>query len=245
MRASFLVGWGLGVGMASVAAAALAQGTPQQAPPAPYPYGPPPYQPYATQPGYPPPGYPPPGYPPGQQLPQNAYPNGYPGAYAGPYAPTPPTKLPYREGVAPPAGYHLEENPRKGLVISGAIVLGTTYFLSASIGMASSNHDDRWLAVPVLGPFLDLGARGDRSSCPSDATCPVEIVIRTYLAIDGVVQAAGALLLISGFAFQKKEFVSDTYYSASQRGPRLSLWSVTPDVVPGSRYGLMLRGAIF
>ena len=66
-----------------------------------------------------------------------------------------------------------------------------------------------------------------------------------YLVLDGVVQAAGAVLLVTGLALQKKEFVSDTYYGAANRGPRFSLFSVTPDVVPGSRYGLTLRGAIF
>jgi hypothetical protein len=250
MRARLGMGFGLGLWIASVPVTALAQSSPPPpaaTPPAPYSYPPPPYyqQPYPVQPGYPQPGYPPPGYPPQGQVPPNAYPNGYPGAY-GPYAPTPPTKLPYREGAAPPPGYHIEQGPRKGLVIAGAIVLGTTYFLSASIGMASTDHDDRWLLVPVFGPFLDLGARGDRSSCSSgNLDCVTEPVIRTYLVLDGVVQATGAVLLITGLAFQKKEFVSDTYYGAENRGPRFSLYSVTPDVVPGSRYGLTLRGAIF
>jgi len=67
------------------------------------PYPPPPY-------GAPPPYYGPP--------PQGSY--GY-----GP----PPVRIPYRDGESHP-GYHIEENPRKGLVISGAIrVRRTVLFL--------------------------------------------------------------------------------------------------------------------
>jgi hypothetical protein len=145
-----------------------------------------------------------------------------------------------------PAGYHLEERPRKGLVIAGSVVLGTTYFLSAAIGMASTNTGDRWLLVPVFGPFLDLGARGSDSCTTSSSarTCDaLETVVRFYLALDGVVQGSGALLLISGFVFPKKEFVSDSYYGRT-RGPGVAWWTVTPDVT-SSRVGLTLRGGLF
>jgi hypothetical protein len=126
------------------------------------------------------------------------------------------------------------------------VVLGTTYFLSAAIGMASKNTDDRWLLVPVFGPFLDLGARGNTtcSSTSSSACDALDTVVRFYLAMDGVVQGAGGLLLVSGFLFPKKEFVSDSYYGASDRGPGIAWWTVTPDVT-STRYGLTLRGGLF
>src|SRR5262245_51887322 len=81
---------------------ASAASSAQPYPPAPYaaPNAPSPY------PYYPPPAYgPPPAYVPPPQ-------------YAPPtYAPSP--RIKYEPGMAPPRGYHLEENPRKGLVISG------------------------------------------------------------------------------------------------------------------------------
>jgi hypothetical protein len=170
------------------------------------------------------------------------------GRYGEPsYAP----RIKYREGMPAPAGYHLEESPRKGLVIAGAVTLGTTYFLSALIGGASSNPDDRWLLVPVFGPFVDAGNRGSHgciargSSTPSDQTCEaLETVVVTYLVFDGVAQAAGGILLALGFALPKKEFVSDTYYGLSS-GPRVASWVVVPQVTPGARYGLVLRGEVF
>jgi hypothetical protein len=219
-----------------VGAMSFAQGKPQSGPP-PYPAQPPP-------PGAYPQAAAPTPYPYYQQAPPGTYQEAAPGGYAG-YAPPPPI-LKYQEGARAPAGYHLEERPRKGLVVAGSVVLGTTYFLSAAIGMASRNTDDRWLLVPVFGPFLDLGARGN-NGCTGTATAAcdaLDAVVRFYLALDGVVQGAGALLLVSGFVFPKKEFVSDSYYGASGKGPGIAWWTVSPDVT-SSRYGLTLRGALF
>jgi hypothetical protein len=170
-----------------------------------------------------------------------------PGAYAQQPGAAP-VKLRYQDGVAPPAGYHMEEHPRKGLVIGGAVTLGTAYFLSATIGLSSSNPDDRWLLMPVFGPFIDMGARGSHSCGPNSnaVDCNLfEPIIRFYLAMDGIVQTAGGVLLLSGFLFPKKEFVSDTYYGFVNHGPRLASWTVLPQVTPGSRLGLTLLGEIF
>jgi len=221
MRASIFVGLAASISIGFASAGASAQ-TPQ-----PYPPQPPPNYPY-----YPPPqGYaPPPGYAPPQ---------------GSNYVPPPPTKIKYQEGMAPPQGYHIEENPRKGLVIAGYVVLGSTYFLSATIGMSSSNPDDRWLLVPVFGPFVDLGARNSHGCSSGNTTCEVfDPVIKTYLALDGAAQMAGAVLLTTGYLFTKKEFVSDTYYGRAS-APRVATWTVVPQVTPGSRYGLMLRGELF
>jgi len=90
----------------------------------------------------------------------------------------------------------------------------------------------------VFGPFLDLGARSSQTcgASSSDTECVVEPIIRTWLAIDGAMQITGAVLLTTGFVFRKKELVSDTYYGGSGGGPRISWWTVVPDVLPGSHY---------
>jgi hypothetical protein len=200
---------------------------------APGPYPPIPYTPggMAPYPYYPPPNLtPPPTYVP---------PPGY-----SPYGLNP--RLKYEEGMPPPRGYHLEENPRKGLVISGALVLGGSYLFSALVGGTSSNTDDRWLLLPVFGPFFDIAARNAHGCSSSDTGCNVfDPIIKFYLAVDGIAQVAGGVLLATGFIFPKKEYVSDTYYGRSARGPRIATWTVVPQVTPGARYGLMLRGEVF
>jgi hypothetical protein len=194
-------------------AAAPAQPYPAQPPPGAAPYPSPPY-------GAPPPYYGPP--------PQGAY----------GYAP-PPVRIPYHEGESHP-GYHLEENPRKGLVISGAVVFGVPYFLSVTVGLSSSNSADRWLLVPVFGPLATLAARSNK--CTDDVSCVFEPVIRIYLAFDFVTQATGALLFSLGFALPKKEFVIDQRYGSAFQ---LKSWAVAPRIFEGSKPGLVLSGEIF
>src|SRR5262245_29259274 len=108
---------------------------PQSPPPPPYPppaYAPPPY----SAPGYPPPAY---------YYPQGAY-----------------RPLPYvrrstehMDPDDPPPGYHTESRTRSGLVIGGAVMLGITYFISASAaagGLSDRSDNLVPLFVPLAGP---------------------------------------------------------------------------------------------
>src|SRR5262245_28427624 len=83
-----------------------------QAPPPSAPSGPPLYQPY--------PPYPPP---------YGAYPYPYPYPYQQP-PPTPPRELPYKEGAAIPPGYHVDTRIRRGPIIAGASMAGSTYMIN-------------------------------------------------------------------------------------------------------------------
>jgi hypothetical protein len=183
-----------------------------------------------------------PDYPPPNRKPPPAY---VPPPDYVPFGPSP--ILEYQEGVAPPQGYHLERRPREDLVIQGGLVLGGSYLFSAFVGATSSNTDDRWLLLPVFGPFLDILVRTQHrcDAASPGATCNVfDQVTRFYLALDGVAQVAGGALFASGFIFQKKELVMDSYDCAALRGPRVTRWTLVPEVAP-SRYGLMLRGELF
>lgn len=184
-----------------------------------------------------------PGYPPAYQ--------GYP-AYPG-YTPyptytyqAPPTRLRYVEGMAPPAGYHFEENPNRGLVMSGLIVFLVPYTLSATIGLSSKNEADRWLLVPVVGPVADSNARSNNcgnSTAGQAFDCAVEPVVRTYLVIDTLMQATGAILFTMGYLFPKKEFVSN-YLVGERKVPPLA-WSIAPHFDHQGRIGVTVGGTIF
>lgn len=193
---------------------------------------PPPYpaQPGYAQPGYPaqyPPGYPPTGYPPAYP----AYPGyGYPYGYAP--AAIPPKKVPYVEGQPGPPGYRLTTESSKGLVISGAICLGVGYsfmLLSAPIVAAvrKSNDEDpddaNVMMIPVVGPFLSIWALDS------------EGVGTSFLILDGLLQTAGAGMLIGGLASPRK-----VWLRGDIAGVRYQL---TPGLVGKNTPGLGLTGS--
>ncbi len=95
-----------------------------------------------------------------------------------------------------PAGYHPEQRKRKGLIISGAILFGSAYLISAfsaSVGADLSNHGNNAAAalfVPVVGPFIQM-ATWDSSTG------------RFFLAIDGACQVAGVAMVLAGISQPK------------------------------------------
>lgn len=102
----------------------------------------------------------------------------YPGAtYPSSYVLTPPEPR-YREVL----------EPRYGLLVAGAVVLGSSWMINASVGYMI----DEWrLMVPVVGPFLQT-QRIDTS----DGAGGRSLVM--LLVFDGMVQAAGLAMTLVG-----------------------------------------------
>ncbi len=182
--------------------------------------------------------------PPPAAYPQPAYPvapGAYPVAYPAPagavpwsynYAPV----YPYRDGMPLPPGYHLEERPRRGLVIAGWLVAGIPYGLGLTIAASSDfGNQSGWLAVPFLGPWLTLGKRDygcderDEYEDEDDRSCLEDAVVAP-LIMDGIAQTAGGTLLLVGYLATKMYAVRDGVSSV-----------VVPSRV-GSGYGLTWAG---
>jgi hypothetical protein len=168
----------------------------------------------AVAPAQPPPGYPyqypppPPGY--------GYYPPPPPG-YAYPaygYARRPPDTVAYQGGPIP-AGYHLEERPKKGLIISGALLTGVPWAIGlAGVSSANFPNSSGWLVVPALGPWLTLAARHDSTCNYNDGSdvCfddGLNALARTALVFDGLVQTAGAVLFIFGVSSKSQVLARD------------------------------------
>jgi hypothetical protein len=100
--------------------------------------------------------------------------------------------LPYKEGDPIPPGYEISSRPRRGLIIGGAVTLGTTWLLSvltASFVDSFGRTNPLWpLYIPVVGPFIAIG------------TAESEGAGTAYLVIDGIAQAGGLAMIIAGFA---------------------------------------------
>jgi hypothetical protein len=142
---------------------------------------------------------------------------GYPPSAAG-YPPPvwqAPETLPYHEGSPIPAGYRVVEKTRTGFVIAGALTLGIPYVIGLSaVSTHDSNNGANWLLVPAIGPWLAIAAR--RHVCKYEAgsisvndpvECTTDALATTGLVFDGIVQTAGATLLVIGFALPKKVLV--------------------------------------
>jgi hypothetical protein len=137
------------------------------------------------------------------------------GAAAAPPQPAPPTPSSWHHGDPVPPGYHVEEQPRGGLVTAGYIVAGIPYFFSVVTALAAnSNNESGWLYVPLAGPWITLGRRG--YSCNADASnqttsqslaCVADIFVVMGLVFDGIVQATGGTLLLVGYTATKPGLV--------------------------------------
>jgi hypothetical protein len=220
------------------AAGAFAQASPPPAQTAPAQQPPPPGYP----PPYAPPAAQPPGYPPATEAP----PGWSAPAYANQYRYQPmPMELRYVEGRPIPPGYHPETRPRKGLVISGSIVFGIPYFLSLSVAASSKYTPDRWLYAPLVGPFIDLGQRKENcvtygnGSFGTTTTCSDDSSERFFLMADGLMQVAGATMLILGLALPQHLLVRDDAPFVGGK-PAQFAWTIAPQKMGRSGYGLGL-----
>jgi hypothetical protein len=155
-------------------------------------------------------------------------------------------ELRYVEGRPIPPGYHLEQRPRKGLVVSGSIVFGIAYFLSLSVAASSKYEPDRWLYAPIAGPFIDLGNRKENcNTIPNNlgttTTCSDDSSERFFLMADGLMQTAGATMLVLGLALPQKLLVRDDapFVGGS---PNRFAWTIAPRAMGRSGYGLGVVG---
>jgi hypothetical protein len=158
-----------------------------------------------------------------------------------------PLEMKYVEGRPIPAGYHLETRARRGLVVSGPIIFGVPYLLSMSVAASSHYQPDRWLYAPVVGPFVNLATRADdcdpnNSSGSSNVTvCSGDSGIRFFLMLDGLMQTAGATLLVLGLALPQHLLVRD---DAPFTGANKSnfAWAISPYAIGRSGYGVGING---
>lgn len=111
-----------------------------------------------------------------------------------------PAEFSYDDGQPIPDGYHLATRVRKGAIIGGAVPFGTLYLLSALTAAGNADANPRGenpasaLYIPAIGPFIQMGHTSTQSS-------------GVLLAIDGIGQTAGLILLIYGLTSPKQVLV--------------------------------------
>jgi hypothetical protein len=91
-----------------------------------------------------------------------------------------------------PPGYRPATRSRRGLLITGAAIFGSMYMMSVLAGGTDSSLTP--LYVPVLGPFLQIATGHDDGA-------------NGLLMLDGLGQAAGAVMLLIGATTTKTVLV--------------------------------------
>jgi hypothetical protein len=113
----------------------------------------------------------------------------------------------------PPPGYHTESRARTGLVVSGGVMFGVTYALSAitAIGAISANDSGyQPLFIPVAGPFVALGSTHVFVGTQDGLQEAGKVLGAIALVFDGIIQFAGATLFVVGLAVPRDVVVRDT-----------------------------------
>jgi hypothetical protein len=100
---------------------------------------------------------------------------------------------------------------------SGLGTFGVGYLAAVVVAATSSHPGDSRLYVPVLGPWLDLGSRGD---CPvSSPGCDHETINKVLIVGDGVIQAAGVVTMLAGLLHPTRTVVATKAFSIAQIVP--------------------------
>jgi hypothetical protein len=144
-------------------------------------------------------------------------------------APQPPPSTPTMNEA--PA--HTTWRPDRTLLMSGLVLFGAPYIASVGIAVTSRRTADGNLAVPVIGPWLDLGGR---RACQGPG-CGTETGYEVLLAANGIMQTIGAFQIVGAFLFP------DTTHEATTitTGRNTSLTIAPSRVGPGG-YGLAAMG---
>jgi hypothetical protein len=85
--------------------------------------------------------------------------------------------------------FHEELRPNYGLMVAGLVILGSSW----SINAASAYLADEWkLAVPLVGPFMET------QNINTGAGNEANRMLVGLLVFDGLIECAGAIMLVAG-----------------------------------------------
>ena len=95
--------------------------------------------------------------------------------------------------------------PNAPLITLGFATFGVPYVMSVVVAATSARSEDRALFAPLVGPWIDLGTRGN---CQVLAHfCNSETAARAGLIVDGIFQGIGVILVASGFFWREPRAV--------------------------------------
>jgi hypothetical protein len=143
-----------------------------------------------------------------------------------------PRQLAYDPKQPVPAGYHVEHRTRYGLAISGIALFAAVYVPTAAAAWYDSGDGTPLYVVPVLGPLFAIRTKtGNCDQNDEYGSCDWDDFVTAFLIADAVVQAAGVVMALGGFA-GRNLLIRD-------QAPRAA---VLPGPIGGAGYGAWLTG---
>jgi len=95
--------------------------------------------------------------------------------------------------------------PNRKLLWASGIVFAAGYVPSVIVAIASSDTSDRYLYIPLAGPWIDLAMRN--CSEPVGVRCPDSTLHGAGLFFDGLLQLAGLVGLVVAFRVPEARWI--------------------------------------
>lgn len=122
--------------------------------------------------------------------------------------------------------------PNRPLLVGSGTLLVASYVPTAVIGGVSDRSEDRYLFIPVAGPWVDLTQR-DCTARP----CTNEDLNKALIIGSGVLQGIGALGVLSSFFIPERTTRLSTATTTPQKQ-----FAIAPAQLGRSAYGLSALG---
>jgi hypothetical protein len=143
--------------------------------------------------------------------------------------------VPYRSTVGEQRTEYI--HPNVPLLTTGGLTFLAAYVPSFVVAATSDHDDDKWLYLPIAGPFVDLATRGCSNNIQT-GTCGTTAWERGALIASGSVQAVGAAMIVGSFFSNTRRLTSTT--GEVDNKPRLL--SVTPATIGSGAPGVLAVG---
>jgi hypothetical protein len=114
---------------------------------------------------------------------------------------------------------HEEIVPSPSLLAGGLTTLVLSYGPSVVVASTSDRAEDHHLFVPIAGPWIDVGNRGDCGGM-TGRSCDTETTYKVLLVVDGVAQGLATLTVLDAFITPEPRIVTRT---VGIDAPRLTL----------------------
>jgi hypothetical protein len=133
----------------------------------------------------------------------------------------------FQPDEALPGGGRVESTRSTGMLVGGIVVFTLTYAPTAYVGFGSARTEDRVLAVPAAGPWIDLA---NRPACvppqvPKGVSLPIdpcigETATRAALVASGALQDLGVIFTLIGLPSHSRIVTTDSGRGVGEERPK-------------------------